>query len=322
MYFAFDSLNLYLRTQFQGSNTLWHSGSTCGNYGCHQQVWLLTGIFTSLTITLVLVDKYIFTSLTRNNLVTKTLLYEVFCLNELILNDINLIKQKITCAMNIKIGLFLFIDITLVLFLINQLEYTQLNKVNRFGSNMMKLFQKSEIPVKAVKTKPKLWFEHDLAKALDTRIAAYVAKKPSDKDNIKHEVTEVKNSTLLIYNRINKSGSTTMSSRTSYSRWHLVQRSSWHYQRKTSSCYWRVGGRGPQPRRHSRLFRWEQCVLKSRNICIKIASHASHDVLMSMSESESDFLEHRTTWNRNISSSFLVLFSLDAQASLCFTSVQ
>ena len=118
-------------------------------------------------------------------------------------------------AMNINICLFLLIDIFLVLFLINQLEYTQLHKVNSFGSNMLKLFQNSELPVKNGKTKPKLRFKLDLAKTLDTRIAAYVAKKPSNKDNLEHEVTEVKNSTLLIYSRINKSGSTSMSSRES-----------------------------------------------------------------------------------------------------------
>ena len=119
--------------------------------------------------------------------------------------------------MNIKIGLFLFIDIILVLFLIIQLEYTHLHKVNSFRSNMLKLFMNSELPVKNLKVKPKLRFKLDLAKTLDTRIAAYVAKKPSTKDNLKHEVTEVKNSTLLIYSRINKSGSTSMSSRASYS---------------------------------------------------------------------------------------------------------
>ena len=120
--------------------------------------------------------------------------------------------------MNIKIGLFLFIDIILFLFLVIQLEYTQLYKVNRFRSNMLNFFQNNKLPVKNGKTKPKLRFKLDLAKTLDTRIAAYVAKKPSNKDNLEHEVTEVKNSTLLIYSRINKSGSTSMSSRESWLR--------------------------------------------------------------------------------------------------------
>ena len=87
---------------------------------------------------------------------------------------------------------------------------TLMTKVSQFSDNITK----KTTDLKLFNPQKKSFFKLALAKDLNGKIAEYIAMKPSDKDSIHHEVMEVKNSTVLIYNRINKSGSTLVSSET------------------------------------------------------------------------------------------------------------
>ena len=52
--------------------------------------------------------------------------------------------------------------------------------------------------------------EHSNVPLYNSQIARFIIQQPSEKDNMQHRKVRLKHSTVIIYNRINKSGSTTM----------------------------------------------------------------------------------------------------------------
>lgn len=118
-----------------------------------------------------------------------------------------------------KYGIITPVITVLVLYFMIKFEYLELPKGKerksfKINVSLSDSYMKKKTDLKTLIPLKKSFFKMALARNLNDKIAEYVALKPSDKDSIQHEMMEVKNSTVLIYNRINKSGSTSISSET------------------------------------------------------------------------------------------------------------
>jgi len=120
--------------------------------------------------------------------------------------------------MNLKLVIFIIVDVIIILLLFIQLRYTVstpqgFSRLQQMRSSFLQRLNLAMSDIKADQESKKklLRFKLKEAKTLNDRIAKYIAKAPSSKDNLGQKAVPVmKNSTVLVYNRINKSGSTSM----------------------------------------------------------------------------------------------------------------
>ena len=101
--------------------------------------------------------------------------------------------------------------VILLMVQINNQNYSQQNIKLSHPQILRYAYDNQMIKSERVKEKKFSTFKQDKAR-LNSKIARYIRMKKSEKDKYNQKTKGMKNSTVVVYNKINKSGSTTIKS--------------------------------------------------------------------------------------------------------------